>query len=128
MIHNLREFNNLAPGNGVIIMTQKERNEIKDQIKHEISVLEKSISTLSELTSEEVQSDANDWFTTKESNPSKEINELALNKAMQRVFALRNLLFSVDLPSFGICTKCSKPIPVERLKAVPTASRCLSCS
>jgi DnaK suppressor protein len=109
-------------------MTQKERNEIKDQIGHEISVLEKSITTLSELINEEVQSDANDWFTTKESNPSKEINEQALNKAKQRVYALRNLLLNVDLPSFGICTKCNKPIPFERLRAVPTATRCLSCS
>jgi DnaK suppressor protein len=108
-------------------MTQKERHEIKGQIEREISILEKSISTLTELIDEEVQSDANDWFTTKESNPSKEINEQALNKAKQRVFALRNLLLNVESPTFGICTKCDKPIPFERLKAVPTANRCLSC-
>jgi hypothetical protein len=59
-------------------MTQEERDRIKDQINYEISVLEKSINTLSELLNGEVQSDANDWFTSKESNPSKEINELAL--------------------------------------------------
>lgn len=35
---------------------------------------EKSINTGSELLNGEVQSDANDWFTSKESNPSKEIN------------------------------------------------------
>jgi DnaK suppressor protein len=108
-------------------MTQEERNIIRDQIGREISILEKSINTLSELISGEVQSDANDWFTSKESNPSKEINEMALEKANQRIVLLRNVLLRVDLPSYGICTRCNKPIPFERLKAIPSATRCLSC-
>lgn len=109
-------------------MTQKERDTIRGQLNHEISVLEKSIETLSELNSGEVQSDANDWFTSKESNPSREINEMALEKARQRIFILRNVLARVDLPSYGICTRCNRPIPFERLKAIPYATRCLSCS
>jgi DnaK suppressor protein len=108
-------------------MKQEERDAIRKQLNHEISLLEKSIVTLSELISEEVQSDANDWFTTKESNPSKEINEMALEKARQKIVVLRNVLSRLDLPSYGICTKCNKPIPFERLKAIPSATRCLSC-
>jgi DnaK suppressor protein len=108
-------------------MTQEERARIKDQIRHEISTLEKSITTLSELTNGEVQSDANDWFTSKEINPSKEINELALEKAKQRIVILNNVLAKVDTPEYGICIKCNKPIPFERLKAVPSTTRCLSC-
>jgi DnaK suppressor protein len=108
-------------------MTQEERDRIKDQINYEISVLEKSIDTLSELLNGEVQSDANDWFTSKESNPSKEINELALEKAKQRIVILQNVLSRVDTPSYGICVKCNKPIPFERLKAIPSSIRCISC-
>ena len=108
-------------------MTEEERTSIRDQIKHEISTLEKSISTLTELLNGEVQSDANDWFTSKESNPSKEINEMALEKAKQRIVILRIVLLRVDMPSYGICTKCNKPIPFERLKAIPSTTRCLSC-
>jgi DnaK suppressor protein len=108
-------------------MTQEEKDWIKDQINHETSILEKSINTLSELINGEVQSDANDWFTAKESNPSKEINELALEKAKQRIVILRNVLSRVDTPAYGICVKCNKPIPFERLKAIPSTTRCLSC-
>jgi DnaK suppressor protein len=108
-------------------MTEEEKDRIKEQIKREISVLEKSISTLSELMNGEVQSDANDWFTSKESNPSKEINELALEKAKRRIVMLRNVLLRVDSPAYGICINCNKPIPFERLRAVPSATRCLSC-
>lgn len=108
-------------------MTQAERDIIKNQIGKELSVLDKSIDTLFELINAEVQSDANDWFTSKESNPSKEINELALEKARQRIVMLRNVLSSIDTPEYGICIKCQKPIPFERLKAIPTATRCLAC-
>jgi DnaK suppressor protein len=108
-------------------MTQEERDRIRDQVNQEISVIEKSINTLTDLIHGEVQSDANDWFTSKESNPSKEINELALEKAKQRMVILRNVLLRVDLPSYGICTRCNKPIPFERLKAIPATTRCLSC-
>ena len=108
-------------------MTQEERDMIKDKIRHEISTLEKSITMLTELINGEVQSDANDWFTSKESNPSKEINELALEKAKQRVVILNDVLKRVDTPSYGICTRCNRPIPFERLKAIPSTTRCLSC-
>jgi len=89
--------------------------------------MEESIITLTELINSEVQSDANDWFSSKESNPSKEINELALEKARQRIVILRNVLDRVDTSGYGICVKCNKPIPFERLKAIPSATRCVSC-
>lgn len=108
-------------------MTKEEKDNIRNRINHEISVLEKSVNTLSELLTGEVQSDANDWFTSKESNPSKEINEMALEKAKQRIVILRNVLLRIDTPEYGICIKCHKPIPYERLKAIPSATQCLSC-
>jgi DnaK suppressor protein len=108
-------------------MTQEERSFLRDQINNEISVLEKSIITLTELINGEVQSDANDWFTSKESNASKEINEMALEKAKKRIIMLRNVLLRVDSSEYGICIKCKNPIPFERLKAIPTTTRCLSC-
>lgn len=108
-------------------MTAAEKEKIRDQVKKEISVLERSVETLTELTGEEVQSDANDWFTTKESNPSMEINEMALSKARQRLIVLSNVLKRIDSPDFGICNYCHKPIPFERMMAVPATTRCMSC-
>jgi DnaK suppressor protein len=108
-------------------MTQEEKAWIRDKINHEITTLEKSISILSDLIEGEVQSDVNDWYTSNESNASKEINELALEKAKQRIVMLRDVLIRVDSPEYGICIKCHKPIPFERLKAVPSTTRCLSC-
>ena len=108
-------------------MTKEEREHIRKQVRNEISSLEKSVITLTELLDSEVQSDANDWFTTKESNPSKQINEIALAKARHRIMLLREILPRIDNPDYGICVICNKPIPFERMKAVPSATRCISC-
>jgi len=108
-------------------MTAEEINEIRKRIEDEIHTLRESIDTLADLTSgDEVQSDANDWFTSKE-NTGKEINELALAKARRRLKTLNEVLNRIDSPSFGICTVCKKPIPFGRLKAVPTTTRCMEC-
>jgi DnaK suppressor protein len=108
-------------------MTKEQREEIRNHINNEIATLEKSITTLTELINYEVQSDANDWFSSKESNPSKEINEIALEKARQRIIILKDVLSRVDNPEYGICVICNKSIPFERLQAVPTATRCILC-
>ena len=108
-------------------MTGKEREEVRKRIEDEIETLEKSITTLEALTAPDVQSDANDWFTSKESNPSKSINEQALVKSWQRLSILRGILTRIESTEFGICSVCKKPIQIERIKAMPTATRCISC-
>lgn len=109
-------------------MTTEERKEIRIQVESEIATLKRSIDTITELTESEVQSDANDWFSSKESNASKEINELALAKARQKLEVLTGVLKRIDNPDFGTCIICKNPIPFERIKAVPSTMRCMSCS
>ena len=106
-------------------MTQAEREEIRNHIKNEISKLKKSIDTLTELINYGGLIDVNNWYTTRDSNPSGEINELALEKARQRILILNDVLRRIDQPDYGICIKCHKPIPYERMKAVPMATRCV---
>ena len=108
-------------------MNAEEKSEIRKRVEQEIQTLRESIDTLTELVSDdEVQSDANDWFTSKE-NTGKEFNEQALAKAKQRLKVLDDVLKRIDSPSYGVCTRCHKAIPLERLKAVPTATRCINC-
>ena len=74
------------------MMTAEEKSVIRKRVRHEIQTLRESIETLTDLISDdEVQSDANDWFTSKE-NTGKEINKQALVKAKQRLKIL-NLEF-----------------------------------
>jgi len=108
-------------------MKPEERNQIRLSIKAEIKKLEQTISSLTELAESEVQSDANDWFSSKESNVSKEVNDIALVKAKQSIRILDEVLKRIDSPDFGICIRCGKEIPFERMQAVPTARSCVNC-
>lgn len=111
----------------LVRMTTGEKEEIRVHIRKEIANLEKSVETITDLLDDDVQADANDWFTTKESNPSKEINEMALEKARKKIITLREVLNRIDSPDFGICSVCGKDIPAGRIKIVPNASRCTNC-
>ncbi|MFO7852129.1 MAG: TraR/DksA family transcriptional regulator [Bacteroidota bacterium] len=108
-------------------MTPEEREEIRARVKEEIETIRESIATLTDLTDEEFQPEVNDWFTTRENNAGNDINELSLAKAKRRLKVLNNVLNRINKEDFGICTICKKPIPFERLKAVPTTTRCMNC-
>jgi DnaK suppressor protein len=63
-----------------------------------------------------------------------------IQQRMNREVAIRNLdresrllksveeaLDRIETGAFGVCLGCEEEIPEKRLKAVPWASRCLSC-
>ncbi len=40
---------------------------------------------------------------------------------------IERALERIEAGTYGICPDCNEPIPVERLEAVPTATRCVPC-
>ena len=42
--------------------------------------------------------------------------------------AIQSALARLEDGTYGICTKCGEPIDERRLKAVPTATTCLTCA
>jgi DnaK suppressor protein len=53
-----------------------------------------------------------------------ETTEIFLDEEERRIAEARQALAA---GSYGTCKECGKPIPPERLEAVPEAVRCLSC-
>ena len=50
------------------------------------------------------------------------------NKAVSMLRNVKLALNSLDTGTYGICVCCGKPIPLKRLRALPYASRCISCA
>jgi len=50
--------------------------------------------------------------------------EFRLEKNLQDI---RKALERIKTKKYGICEKCGKSIPIERLKAFPEAKMCLKC-
>jgi DnaK suppressor protein len=54
--------------------------------------------------------------------------DLALSaQAMAAVEDIDRALVKIDAGTYGICERCGKPIPKERLKALPYAALCVAC-
>ncbi len=41
---------------------------------------------------------------------------------------VRHALARIDSGGYGVCESCGKPIPVERLEALPYATLCVDCA
>ena len=52
---------------------------------------------------------------------------LAFN-AQELLAAVVIALEKIEDGTYGICTECRKPIPVARLDALPSATRCVDCA
>jgi DnaK suppressor protein len=54
--------------------------------------------------------------------------DLALrDRADQQLGLVDEALARLDAGTFGTCVRCGKPIPLERLEALPWAARCIDC-
>ncbi len=47
---------------------------------------------------------------------------------LQEVRQIREALRRIAEGSYGVCAKCGEPINPKRLKALPTATRCIACA
>lgn len=55
-------------------------------------------------------------------------SNLAADEAMKtELDKIEKALVSMENGSYGICAKCQKEIPLERLRAYPQADTCLEC-
>ncbi len=41
---------------------------------------------------------------------------------------INTALMSIERGEYGICVVCNKPIPLERLKAIPFTNHCVACA
>ncbi len=57
----------------------------------------------------------------------KEKGFLFLQQKEKYLRAIKRALKRIDDGTYGICVKCEKPIPVERLEAVPVTTKCIDC-
>jgi RNA polymerase-binding transcription factor DksA len=46
----------------------------------------------------------------------------------ERIAEVDAALARIDAGTYGTCTRCHRPVPAERLQALPTASTCVACA
>lgn len=59
---------------------------------------------------------------------NKSVVDAALRKAKEQLAGLKRHLDLLGRPEFGICPKCKKEIPIERILLAPASSFCVTCA
>ncbi len=49
------------------------------------------------------------------------------NRLRQELSSIEHTLEKIEKGTYGICDNCGKPIPPERLEALPQANLCIEC-
>jgi DnaK suppressor protein len=49
------------------------------------------------------------------------------NRMRQEIAAIEHTIDKIDQGTYGICDNCGKPIPEDRLEALPQANLCIEC-
>lgn len=71
-------------------------------------------------------------YSSSRANTSANTYELekvlaVLSLLEEQIPSLEAALRRLDTEDYGICARCREPIPIERLRAIPSAERCIKC-
>lgn len=49
------------------------------------------------------------------------------NGCANEIFKVSQAILNIKNGTYGICASCNEPIAIKRLKAMPTATKCIAC-
>lgn len=108
-------------------MLPEEKTEIIEIIHAEIGKLSEKIAELSEFTGPVAPDDAIGRISRMDAINNKSIMDASMRNLQTRHDQLLKILQVVHENEFGLCLKCHKPIPVERLRIRPEIRLCAGC-
>lgn len=99
----------------------------RDETTVEIAALEADLRSVFEASR---SSNADDEHDPEGSTIAFERAQLSavLDAARRRLADLDEALGRVAAGTYGVCERCSRPIPAERLAARPSARTCVACA
>lgn len=103
-------------------------DELISKIEEEISVTERKIKDLRNLTKPISPSDAIGRVSRMDAINNKSVNENSLRQAEVKLSNLKRVLENVGTPNFGICVKCKNQIPIGRILIRPQSLLCANCA
>jgi len=103
-------------------------DELISKIEEEISVTERKIKDLRNLTKPISPSDAIGRVSRMDAINNKSVNENSLRQAEVKLSNLKRVLENVGTPNFGICVKCKNQILIGRILIRPQSLLCVNCA
>ena len=109
-------------------MNLEEKQKLKRKISNEIRVQKQLIPKLSESAKPVAPDNAIGRLTRMEAINDQSVSEASLNSARAKLAKLGSALGKIDQPNFGICIRCGKLIPFDRIMLIPESVLCMPCA
>jgi|SRR5208282_2102353 len=103
----------------------KTYEEIAQTLEHRLVEL---MSNIREIDSELQSSLPADWEEQATQLENQDALEGVEKSKLQEIRQIREALQRIGQGSYGVCAQCGEAIDPRRLRALPTATRCISCA
>jgi DnaK suppressor protein len=111
------------------MMDKADRALIKDRLNTKINRAKSKIERMEDMTQPIAPENAIGRISRMDAINNKSVMEAALRNARKDLAAMENALNHIqEDPEFGICKKCRKSIPMQRLLLLPGSSFCVHCA
>lgn len=105
-----------------------ETEEIKERIRREITKTKRTVEEYKELSKPVAPDDAIGRVTRMDAINNKSISEAALRQAEEKLRNLHRVESQLGKDDFGLCLKCRKSIPLQRILIRPESLYCVQCA
>ena len=109
-------------------MDEKFIEEMKTQlIESRNAILANLIQKNADLTEMNASENLTDYADIASSFTDQQMIETIGLQDAKRIKLINSALLRIEEKKYGKCIKCKKEIPIDRLKAIPYALKCISC-
>jgi len=109
-------------------LTEQELQEMEQLLLDRITALDSSLGYLKDETKVIAPSISLGRLTRMDATGTKAVNEHVFLLNRTDLVRMQNALERIRKGTYGICLRCGKEIPFGRLRHVPEALMCVSCS
>jgi DnaK suppressor protein len=99
--------------------------EFEKALQHRLAEL---VGNVAEIDSELRSSLPADWEEQATKLEDQDPLEGIEKSKLQEIDQIREALKRIAEGGYGVCAQCGEPIDPKRLKALPTATKCISCA
>lgn len=116
------------------VLTSRDRRALRSHVLALLVTLDEQIATLTlsfdDIVEAAVQSNVDDEHDPEGTTIAFERQQVAalLRQAKEDREAMLSAQSRIEQPGYGVCQHCRGFIGVERLLALPSASRCIACA
>ena len=109
-------------------MTKAQKEEIKQIMEQKLREAHETIEDLQDAVKSVSPDNAIGRVSRMDAIGSKAVNDMALQKAKNKIDQLEYALGTWGTHEFGCCQMCMQEISFQRLSAMPEVTFCMSCA